>query len=239
MVSEQMNEDIIFDSYIFGTMNDAEKKRFEESLASDPELKKRFDVHREIANSVRRKEMKAFLVSVDEKEKGGVIPAAASAHSPFRFVISIAAVVILLVGCGILFYVMKDSGMATRMSESCDEYIAKAEVPAVRGGECVDVQAVYNLISEGRCTEARELISNYRVTLSIDIKQRDDFTTSEEYEYYIETRKICADQLDWCEALLYLKLGDEEKVKGILESISKSDSFYSADAQKMLNDLWQ
>ena len=233
MVSEQMNEEYIFDSYIAGTMDDADKKRFEESLATDDALNKRFLLHREVASAVRRKEMRTVIGAIEQAEQQ---PAAASSThgTSFKFVFSIAAVVALLVCCGIGVYHFHNRNCLDNYG---NEYLAKAEIPIARGDDDVDLQKIYGYISDGKYDDAEKLIAQYRDL--IDNQTNLELSvTQEEYDYRIEMRQKSAYELDWCRALLYMKMHEVGKAKDLLKEISESDSPYSDDAKEILEELW-
>lgn len=89
------------EDYLDGVLGEADMKRFEEKLISDPDFEKEVNAQRMVRESFERAELKEFFKQINESTKE-VVPAASK--KPFSFgILAIAASVILAIGISLYF----------------------------------------------------------------------------------------------------------------------------------------
>lgn len=156
MEDDKMDKYIVFDNYIKGKMNDSEIKSFEESLESDKELAKEFQLYLTTVSSVIKEEeqdcmdfahamkniRKEELSEIIEEKKIKVrrlIPLKAS-------ILSTAAAVLIMFGATNLFLVAHYEGKLdnskTEFGYKMDNAIFALVMPnglTTRGGETIDI----------------------------------------------------------------------------------------------------
>lgn len=228
----------LFDGYMDGTLSDTERTQFEERLQSDEAYRKAYELHSEVVLGIQRKELKAMLqeqeelvdnpieatpdvtdeVTVERTSRGGL--------RRVKLFVSLAAAACFFFGV----FIVHD---AWKMSSLGGDYIAQLEQPVPRGsGVEESLTLIYEDLQQGNYTEAQDNIDKARDLIREE--QSIAYPTEEETEYHLQMLKLDSDELDWYQALLYVKTHKVFKAKRLLRQISKSDSWYQIKALEFI-----
>ena len=223
----------LFDSYMDGTMSDTDRTQFEERLRNDEAYRKAYELHAEVVLGIQRKELKAMLQEQENDNSNPlpepiIAPAAARAKriNLYTVVASIIAAACLFIGIIIAHDVF-------RMATLGGDYIAQLEQPVPRGSGVEETLAlIYDDLQQGNYAESQDNIDKARQL--IQEEQAIVYSTEEETEYHQQMLKLDSDELDWYQALVYVKTHKVFKAKRLLKQIVNSDSKYKEEAKALL-----
>ena len=223
----------LFDSYMDGTMSDTDRTQFEERLRNDEAYRKAYELHAEVVLGIQRKELKAMLQEQENDNSNPlpepiIAPAAARAKriNLYTVVASIIAAACLFIGIIIAHDVF-------RMATLGGDYIAQLEQPVPRGSGVEETLAlIYDDVQQGNYAESQDNIDKARQL--IQEEQAIVYSTEEETEYPQQMLKLDSDELDWYQALVYVKTQKVFKAKRLLKQIVNSDSKYKEEAKALL-----
>ena len=223
----------LFDSYMDGTMSDTDRAQFEESLRNDEAYRKAYELHAEVVLGIQRKELKAMLQEQENDNSKPlpeqiIVPAAARTKR-----INFNAVVASIVAAACLFIGIIIVHDALRMADLGGDYIAQLEQPVPRGSGVEETLAlIYDDLQQGNYAESQDNIDKARQL--IQEEQAIVYSTEEETEYHQQMLKLDSDELDWYQALVYVKTHKVFKAKRLLKQIVNSDSKYKEEAKALL-----
>jgi hypothetical protein len=207
-----MEEEI--DRYLNGLMADSEKKAFDLKLAEDAELRKEVDLQRAIIKAVRKEQLEKILHREEKEIKK---------RSIRKFVIPFASLAIAASMAGFFYigFLNNCEGVYNRYYES----YTYTPVPS-RGDEKVTLTK-----SDSIFFQALHHLESDQKKLAINELEKLNNSSSE---------MIAAtnDAVKWYLSLAYIKNGQKEKAKILLQEIAKNDiSEYKTKAIVLLKDL--
>lgn len=214
------------DRYILGEMNEAERQAFEAEMSSDPELKKEYEVQREIALAVQRVHLKRHMQDIEKRTKNARRRRIETISS---WSIAAAIACICIVGLD-----MKWSSDLKQTSTLC---YTETGVPISRSDSYIDelVFMAYQCIGEGDLEVA---INNLdRAETLIEDQLRVEPVTDEE-EYRREILLMQKEDVEWYRTLILMKQGKIFKSRKALKNIANSESRYADKARKILETIY-
>lgn len=171
---------------------------------------KQFDLDEQIECAVRERGAKAHLAALEET--------IARRQRVWVRTLSIAASFLLIVGFGVDAKLSSDMRAVGYAFNPVEGQSGGSEITALM--EVKDIK------------KALEMIAEARITLSDEMKN----PVSDDPDYMLQLQ-IDSDELDFLEALCYMRQGKYVKARKHLRSISESDSHYSHEAESLLENL--
>lgn len=212
----------LLDKYMDGNLSEKETAEFERRLQTDEAFSKEYELHSMAVLGVQRKEMRALL----EEQETAATKGKGAKVVFFRVSSVLALAACLFIG----IFIVRD---IWKLSSLGGEYIAQLEAPVVRGGGVEEsIALIYEHLQGGAYSEAQNEIDKARQAIAEE--QSVVYPTEEETEYHRQMLKHDSDELDWCQALLYVKMHKVFKAKRLLRQIAGSDSRYRDSATAML-----
>lgn len=198
------------DNYVMGKMTADERLSFEQEMAADVALQKEVALHREIVQAIRMKAAKVHLQKVERQIR------ADERRDKIFGVIGFGGGG--TVGIGAIYSAVQSWAYKA---------VAAALIPqmlnvAVSRGPSPEIN---NAIKAGEYKQAIELIDTA-------LAEEFDPATQDESQF-----KGMCDELEWYKAVTYMRMGKWVKARKLLKQIAASDSAYSEDAQKALEEL--
>jgi hypothetical protein len=219
----------LFDSYMDGTMSDTDRTQFEERLRNDEAYRKAYELHSEVVLGIQRKELKAMLQE-QEMQSSTDVPVAANVAEGGRTIsmfIKLAVAACFFIGVCFVGYDF------WKLSSLGGDYIAQLEQPVPRGSGVEETLVViHDDLQQGNYSEAKKNIEKARQLIAEE--QSITYPTEEETEYHQQMLKLDSDELDWYQALVYVKTHKVFKAKRLLKQIVNSDSKYKEEAKALL-----
>lgn len=245
------------DNYLLGRMSLAEKALFEAELESDPDLRTEYECQKAIADAVQKVAMKDFLEEHAARRKALEYQPAASVQEQGSHTIdlsdvlkssvekirsffgtgqrlmwtiaSVAAMVVAIVGS-----VNYSSTLHSLQNNGALAY-AELAVPVARGGEEVDsiIEHAYVLLGTSELDQALDAIRNAKEMVLENMTQP---VVSEEdnYKHLLLQQRMY--DLEWYEAIAFMKQGKVSKSKKALKAIASSASPYAESANNALKN---
>lgn len=137
----------------------------------------------------------------------------------------------------------KDASSASielKAKAACRDYIASLEPFRSGNAESLDadIARAVNLLKDGKSTkEALDLLKECGAQIGRRLseleKRNDDNSFDEKQELKQQNEEV-----QWLTALAYLSLGETDQAKTVLETLSKGDGQYSADASELLTEVF-
>ncbi|MDL2308835.1 hypothetical protein LJC68_04015 [Bacteroidales bacterium OttesenSCG-928-B11] len=220
MDTKQQLEELM-DRYLTGKMTTDEKTAFELQLSQDTQLREELSLHKQIIDSIKKKNLKEQLQRTEQK-----------IHSRNRRQIFIRTISGIAAAACIFFAVLitnNNSSLYKSYGDSCYE---EFYLPVTRGDNKVDslLHAANQQISDKEYK-----IAFLTIDKAIEILQQETFDTStEEGQYYQEMSEIKMDNAEWMKTIVYMKQGKKCKAKKWLKKIAESKSEYSNSAKEIL-----
>ena len=221
-MEENINISERIDRYILGEMSDAEKMTFEAEISSDPELRKEYELQREIALAVQRVHLKKYIRDIENRAKNARNRRIKTISSW-----SIAAAVACVCVIGVD---MKWSSDLSDASMLC--YVQTGEPISRSEGEIDElISKAYQYIGE---TDLEIATNNLdKAETLIEEKLRVEPATEEE-KYRREILLMQKEDIDWYRTLIMMHQGKIFKSRKALMNIAKSDSRYAKQAIEIL-----
>lgn len=203
-------------------MNGTERLAFEAEMSSDPELKKEYELQREIALAVQRVHLKRHMQNIEQQAKN-VRRRKIKTMSVWFTAAAIACVCI----------VGLDMKLSSDLREASAAYYAETMMPPSRSDNDVDfhLSRAYKYIGEDNYDGATQCLA----AASFFIEQQLQYSApTEEYEYNREVVLMKKQDVAWYRTLILMKQGKILKSRKALKSIEESDSRYADEARKIL-----
>ena len=235
-MAENQNIEERIDRYLLCQMEPIERLEFEADLRNDSALKEEFEIQRTICESVQRVGMRRAIQSVAEKHNSvsvfGRIKAFFSDGQGRVRTFSYAFAVAACVACVCVFSLRLNTAANFRtMGAEC---YAELSAPIARSSDEIanKISEVYGLIGADDLDSAQTLIDATNALLIQDDQQ---FESAEQAEYYEALCQGYKEDLEWYQAILYMKEGKISKAKKMLKSIAKNDGSYAEEAINILS----
>lgn len=137
----------------------------------------------------------------------------------------------------------KDASSASielKAQAACRNYIASLE--PFRSGTAesldADIARAVSLLKEGKSAEeALELLKECGAQIGSQLSELESHNDDNSFDKKQELEQQKED-VQWLTALAYLSLGETDQAKSLLETLSKGDGQYSADASKLLAEVF-
>jgi len=221
------------DNYLLGRMTEAERAVFEQDMANDPDLREEYESQKELANAVQRAAMKDFLMDHSRKRAIRKVHDLRSFFSSGRrltwAIASVAAILIAVVGVG------NYTSTVGSLQRNGQTAFSQLDIPLVRGGNDGDalLADAYRQLERGEYDVAivtiGQAMQKIKESLSAEV-------TSEETAYEHEVLQMQYYDLEWYEAIAYMRQGKVFKARRALASISSSQSPYAQMAGVILQE---
>ena len=210
------------DRYILGQMDDVEKSAFEAELSSDTELKREYEIQREIIIATQRVHFKRHLQNIEHQAR---IKRRKMIKTVSTWSIAAAIVCVCVIGID-----MKYSSDLRNASMMC--YI-ESEAPLTRSDSEVDelLSQAYELIGKNELVSASGKINKAEKMINEMLEYP---ATTEEELYRKEILTLQKQDIDWHKALILMKEGEIFKSRNALQNIASSDSRYAERAKEIL-----
>ena len=221
-MEEKINVSERIDRYILGEMNEAERQAFEADIAADPNLRKDYELQREIALAVQRVHLKRRMQDIEQKAK-------INRKKKIRTISSwsIAAVVACFCIIGVEMKLSSDLSYASMLC------YAETEAPISRSDGEIEqlIFTAYQNIGEKNLTAAENNLD--RADEQIESQLRITSATDED-EYRREILLMQKEDIEWYRTLILMNQGKILKSRKALKSIIESDGRYASEARKIL-----
>ncbi|MFN5181582.1 MAG: S1C family serine protease [Bacteroidota bacterium] len=191
----------LFDDYISGSLNDADKIKFEEKLQSDPEFKKEFELHYSFISVINenetQKELKNYLNEIHEEEFGkpNVLPLNRNNGFYIKVATVAAGVSIIVFLSGILIYRFGlDKGTDNQYEELVNKAVLQIQ-DVKRGIEKLNKKEVAPATMEasGFCISSK----GYIITSLHSVKNADSVMVQNDKLDFVSAEKVWEEpQLD-------------------------------------------
>lgn len=209
-----MNSHDIIDKYIKGQLSEMEIATFEQEMREDSELAQQVELRQEIAQAIYQKGLKDLL----KKTEAG-IKAKALRNKIFKIYLpSLAVAASLIVGCFIYISTSRCSTLG---------YSIELTQAQLRGGN----DKILTHIESKEFEAALALIEEFRTA------QYQFDTSTEEGRYEALQYTQTKEDLEWYEAVVYMRMGKFRKARHCLQEIVKNNGYYSDEAGKLSNEL--
>ncbi|MEQ8702975.1 MAG: tetratricopeptide repeat protein [Phaeodactylibacter sp.] len=238
-----MEESKRIDEYLSDQLSAADQQAFEEELNRDPELRRQVDLQRDMAFLLSHQKDRAALKAQMEQTGADFFAEAPSSRPKARirwigWAATAAAAAILLF---VLWPVFVQP----------DLYQQYAEFPPLalseKGTATTNWAATEQTFNTGDYTEAVEQLEDYlqafpndqqaRLYLGISRMETGQLTNARLLFAIVATKAPgLSDYAQWYTALSYLKEGDKEAARSVLEQIEAGTTFYG-QAQEVLGAL--
>lgn len=208
-----------FDNYIKGQMSESERLAFEHELANNETLRTDFELYKEVVDAIQVRGAKEFLQGVERQ-----IQAKNRRRKVFALQISsVAIAACLAIG------VFLNLNYANNYRAYGDAIVL--DISVSRGEESI-VNAVASSIEKEQYSDALSLIKTGE-------KQQPNFEgwVGDELGYAEQLFQTEQDDLEWCKAVTYMRMGKWYKARKVLRQIASSDSYYKEEALTALETL--
>lgn len=233
------------DRYLLGRMSDSEKAAFEADLETDPELRTEYEVQKSISHAVQKVALRDLLLQHAQEREREAAKAADIVVNPFKgiqewireFFYSGQRVAWALASAAAMFVAIIGGVNYTSTLRSFQQIgmlaYAELQAPVARDGNQLDVllEEAFQSIGSEQYDTALDALRQARA-LAQEIVATSASTEEEEYEQAIAQQKIY--EIDWYEALTFMKDGKVLKARKTLRAISSSDSPFAEMARKAL-----
>jgi len=226
-------------------MNKEEEKDFLEKAANDPELKMELQAQQDLNN---------YLEIKSERDKFKIQVKDILAHRNQKPVIRlkkyypVAASIIVLVSLSVLAFIFTPDKNERLFNKYYETY------------QFSSIERSSTEVAANNSEKAYSTYSNEKYTEFIQLVEKDMLLESEPFmmqllyasalmetdqvqkaipvleEMYVK-ENLYVETVKWYLALSYLKTGDQEKAKKLLQEISKNDSFYAKNANLIQKKL--
>lgn len=212
-----MTNDDKIDLYLTGQLSAPEKDLFELEMAKNPELAQEVAFQRELIQAIQAKGAKEYLQKVEQN----IQLRQKRTHLFKIYIPTIAVAACLLIGVFFQFNLNQTSRALG--------YGIKFDMETSRGND--GLENVTALIESKDFETALTFIRQERQTTP-------DFDlNTEEGQYLHHQHNIYIADLNWYEAIAYLRAGKYWKAKKCLKQIVSENGYYSAQAQEILNQM--
>lgn len=235
-MAENQNIEERIDRYLLRQMEPIERLEFEADLLNDPALKEEFEIQRTIFESVQRVGMRRSIQSIAEEHDSvsvfGRIKAFFSESQSRGRTFSYAFAVAACVSCVCIVSLRLNTAANFRTIGA--ECYAELSVPIARSSDEIadKIAEAYDLIGADELDSAQTLVDAANALLAYDNQQ---FESAEQAEYYEALRQGYQEDLEWYQAIIYMKEGKVGKAMKMLKSIAKNNGTYAEEATNILS----
>lgn len=221
-MEEKINVSERIDRYILGEMNEVERQAFESDIAADPNLRKDYELQREIALAVQRVHLKRRLQDIEQKAK-------INRKKKIRTISSWSIAAVFACFC-IIGVDMKWSSDLRQTSTLC---YTETGAPVSRSDSYIDklVYMSYQCIGEGDLEVATNNLNRAETLIEDQLKVE---PKTDEDEYRREILLMQKEDIEWYRTLILMNQGKILKSRKALKSIMESDGRYASEARKIL-----
>ena len=208
-----------FDNYIRGQMSESERLAFERELANEKTLRADFELYKEVVDAIQVRGAKEFLQGVERQ-----IQVKNRRRKIFALQISgVAIAACLAIG------VFLNLNYTNNYRTYGDAIVL--DISVSRGGGSI-VDAVASSIEKEQYSDALSLIKTGE-------KQQPNFEglVGDELDYAEQLFRTEQDDLEWCKAVTYMRMGKWYKARKVLRQIASSNSYYKEEALTALETL--
>ena len=221
-MEENINISERIDRYILGEMSNAEIMTFEADMSSNPELRREYELQREIALAVQRVHLKRHIQDIEYRKKNARRKKIKTISS---WSIAAAVACVCVIGVDI-----KWSSDLSDASMLC--YVQTGEPISRSDGEIDElVSKAYQYIGESDLETATNNLD--KAETLIEEKLRVEPAT-EEGKYRREILLMQKEDIDWYRTLIMMHQGKIFKSRKALMKIANSDSRYADKALEIL-----
>lgn len=221
-MEENINISERIDRYILGEMSNAEIMTFEADMSSNPELRREYELQREIALAVQRVHLKRHIQDIENRKKNARRKKIKTISS---WSIAAAVACVCVIGVDI-----KWSSDLSDASMLC--YVQTGEPISRSDGEIDElVSKAYQYIGESDLETATNNLD--KAETLIEEKLRVEPAT-EEGKYRREILLMQKEDIDWYRTLIMMHQGKIFKSRKALMNIANSDSRYADKALEIL-----
>lgn len=206
------------DLYLTGRLPEAERTQFEQEMLEKPELAHEVAMQRDLIRAIQKKGAKEYLQNIERN-----IQHKARRARIFKIYIPAIAVAACLF-IGVFFQI--------RLEQTCRNigYGIPLEIEYGRDGNTLD--SIIGLIETGDFKTALSLVQQERESSAHSF----DLNTDEGRYLKHQTDIYMAD-LDWYEAIIYLRSGRYLAAKRCLKRIVSEQGYYSSMASDILSRM--
>lgn len=221
-MEENINVSERIDRYILGQMNDVERQAFEADMASDPDLRKDYELQREIALAVQRVHLKRHMQDIECKAK---INRRKKIRRLASWSIAAAIACFCLVGVEVKW----------SLDLTCASILCYAATEAPISGSDDDIEQLiataYQYIGEDKLNAAE---ANLDIAYKEIQSQLRNTPATDKDEYRREILLLQKEDVEWYRALILMNKGKIFKSRKAFQSIVESDGRYADEARKIL-----
>lgn len=242
----------LIERYLNRNLRGNELSEFEKMLSNNPGFRKEVNLHREINEALREKDVMKLrnkLMSIQATPKQGKNRSKVlRMFTPNRYLsasVAAAASIILIIG-GILLFSKTDS--VNKDSLYSNFYDPEEAITIVRSGgntEDITLKEAMMAYQDKNYESAIELFSkepqNNLAKFYMGLSYMETGSSEKAIELFNELIKhqenLFVEQAEWYLALSYLKINDYDNAKTLLSKIANSENIYQNDAKKILKNL--
>lgn len=234
-MAEKQNIEERIDRYLLRQMEPIERLEFEADLRNDSALKEEFEIQRAIFESAQRVGMRRAIQNIAEEHNSVSVfdrIKAFFAEGQDRVrTYSYAFAVATCVACVCIVSLRLNTAANFRTIGA--ECYAELSAPVARSSDEIadKIAEIYDLIGADELDSAQTLIDEANALSSNDDQQ---YESAEQAEYYEALRQGYQEDLEWYQAIIYMKEGKVSKAKKMLKSIAKNGGAYAEEAANIL-----
>lgn len=237
-MAEKQNIEERIDRYLLRQMEPIERLEFEADLRNDSALKEEFEIQRAIFESAQRVGMRRAIQNIAEEHNSVSVfdrIKAFFAEGQDRVrTYSYAFAVATCVACVCIVSLRLNTAANFRTIGA--ECYAELSAPVARSSDEIadKIAEAYDLIGADELDSAQTLIDAANALLVHDDQQ---YESAEQAEYYGALRQGYQEDLEWYQAIIYMKEGKAGKAKKMLRSIAKNGGTYAEEAKRILSKV--
>lgn len=235
-MAEKQNIEERIDRYLLRQMEPIERLEFEADLRNDSALKEEYVIQRTIFESVQRVGMRRAIQNIAEEHESLSLFSRIKAFftegqnrvGTYSYAFAVAACIV----CVCVFSLRLNTAANFRTIGT--ECYAELTAPIARSSDEIadKISEVYDLIGADELDYAQTLIDSANALLTHNNQQ---FESAEQAEYYEALRQGYKEDLEWYQAIIYMKEGKVSKAKKALKAIAENNGTYAGEAIYILS----
>lgn len=225
-----------FDRYLLNQMEPDERMELESELRENTELQASFELHRSIFEGVQRVNMYKSIRDIAEKQKSafifdrgkGIFSMNKHTIRTFSYALATAACIV----CVCVFSLRLNT--ANYFKTAGAKCYSELNAPITRSSDNISGKMIeiYDLIGADQLDSAQTVINEVEGLICQDVT---DYGTEEQAEYEKAIRANYLEDINWYQAIVYMKAGKIAKAKKILKEIVNTDGAYCEEAKNILS----
>lgn len=242
------------EKYLNETMEKDELKWFREEMEMNPSLSDEVQMHRDIGDAILNEETLEFRAQIsslfDKREpvsKPETSRAISIPHSVRVAVASFAA--LIMIGTGLYMYTHRtipadklfemyyepyDGLMNVRSSNN---EVANILVSAMHKYENKEFESALLLFETALATDMNNIPSRFYSGISYMATERFSIAETTFNKVIDQNDNLFIEQAEWYLSLCYLKTGEKGKARELLNTIAKTEGYYSRPARNLARNL--